>query len=334
MLTIIALIRFDYGNDYMNYLKSYNQIISSDFTLNFEKLKDIYREPGWALINLLFKPLGTLGFFVMVALLAIFQNYVYYHFIKRYVSLQHRWLAVFVYLFNTSLYVLNMSMLRQGLTITVFILCISLILDRKWLKTLLILLAFSTVHSSISILVPFAFWGYMTNVLKKSWVIPSLYALLFLVFVFNKGFLEQTLMLVLDAGDMQEYAETYINEYEDNSFRLGLAFMINSIPFVGSLFYLLKSDDNSSNKILVSLACLGYIVSPFGQVSQMIMRVAFYFQAVSIATIPLVYYWLSPRVRLCLIGIYVAIMFYSYWMFFHSPTWIEHYYKFTTIFSM
>ena len=58
IMTILAVIRYDYGNDYMNYYRSYLFIISHDFSFSIEKLTDIFREPGWTFINFLFKPFG------------------------------------------------------------------------------------------------------------------------------------------------------------------------------------------------------------------------------------------------------------------------------------
>ena len=334
IMTILAVIRYDYGNDYMNYYRSYLFIISHDFSFSIEKLTDIFREPGWTFINFLFKPFGESGFFIMVATLAIFQNWVYYRFVKGYVPIEYRWFAVFVYLFNTSLYVLNMSMLRQGLTITMLVYCIPYILEKKWLKTALIFILFSTVHSSVKFLIPFAFFGFLKFSERRTWIIPAVYAVCFGVFVMSRDLIDQTLMLVSNVEEMQEYADTYIKDDVENSFKLGLGFIINSIPFVTAILFMLRSDASQEVKILVSLACVGSVISPFGQVTQIITRIAYYFQAVGVATIPIVYYWFKPIPRHLLIGIYIMIMMYSYWVFFHSPTWFDHYYNYTTLFSM
>ena len=196
IMTILAVIRYDYGNDYMNYYRSYLFIISHDFSFSIEKLTDIFREPGWTFINFLFKPFGESGFFIMVATLAIFQNWVYYRFVKGYVPIEYRWFAVFVYLFNTSLYVLNMSMLRQGLTITMLVFCIPYILEKKWLKTALIFILFSTVHSSVKFLIPFAFFGFLKFSERRTWIIPAVYAVCFGVFVMSRGRLPEHLSLL------------------------------------------------------------------------------------------------------------------------------------------
>lgn len=333
-MTIIATIRFDYGNDYMNYYRLYNQIISCDFTLSLDQLACIYREPGWTLMNLIFKPFGEVGFFILIAVLAIFQNVTYYKLIRTYVPPEYRWFAVYVYLFNISLYVLNMSMLRQGLTITIFIYCIPLILKKKWLNVILIFLIFSTIHSSIKLLLPFAFWGYLKSLNKKFWLVPAAFMIFFMIFVLNRNLVDQFMMMLLNVEEIQEYGDIYIKDSNENSFKLGLGFIVNSIPFIASLLFLLKSKTTQHPQVLVALACVSSIISPFGQVTQMITRIAYYFQAVSVITIPIVYYWFKPFVRNCLICVYILIMQYSYWVFFHSPIWFDHYYQYTTLFSI
>lgn len=335
ILTIIAAIRFDYGNDYMNYYTTYNQINTQEFSFSFKELASIYREPGWALFNMLFSPFGEAGFYIMVALIAVFQNSVYYKFIKQYVPMKYRWFAVLIYLFNTSLYVLNMSMLRQGLTVTILLFCLPDILEKKWLKTLIILFAFSTIHSSVTILLPFAFWGYLKFPSKKTWLIPAIYSVFFIICIVSKDVIERLFSIMTSIEEMQEYADIYIKDTNENSFKMGLGFIINSIPFIASLYYLAIPNNQSTDiKKIVALACIGTMIAPFGQIAQMITRISIYFHAVSVVSIPIVYYTLRPHIRKCLIAIYIAIMSYSYWIFFHSPTWIDHYYYFKTIFSI
>ena len=54
LVALIAAIRYNYGNDYMNYYQAYQTIISHSFTLDVQQLSGIYREPGWTLLTFLF----------------------------------------------------------------------------------------------------------------------------------------------------------------------------------------------------------------------------------------------------------------------------------------
>ena len=105
------MIHYDYGNDYMPYYNVYKQVTSYRFDLSGILAGDYFREPGWVLLCWFFKPIG--GFFMMVAVLNLIENMLVYRTIKIYVEKKWWPLSVFIYLFSTSLYLLNFSMMRQ-----------------------------------------------------------------------------------------------------------------------------------------------------------------------------------------------------------------------------
>ena len=94
IVTILGMIHYDYGNDYMFYYDVYKQVTSYRFDLS-GILGDYYREPGWALLCWLFKPIG--GFFMMVAVLNLIQNMLVYRTINNYVEKKWWPLSVFIY---------------------------------------------------------------------------------------------------------------------------------------------------------------------------------------------------------------------------------------------
>ena len=123
-LTVIGAIHYDYGNDYTNYLYKFNE--SKDLSFGMDDIINFFRDPGWIVLCILFRPLG---FFSMVIFLNIFQNLVYYGLIKTLVKREWWWLAVFIYIFSTNLYLINFSLMRQGLAITLIISSVYLILS-------------------------------------------------------------------------------------------------------------------------------------------------------------------------------------------------------------
>ena len=85
LLGFLAAIHYDYGNDYMPYYELYSQLTYYPF--DYKSIIDgDYKDYGWAFLCYIFKPLG--GFFTMVAVLSIIQNYIVYKFIKREVKVQ------------------------------------------------------------------------------------------------------------------------------------------------------------------------------------------------------------------------------------------------------
>lgn len=103
----------------MSYYDIYKHVTAYQFDLSGIAAGDYFIEPGWVLLCWLFKHIG--GFFKMVAVLNLIQNMLVYRTIKNYVEKKWWPLTVFIYLFSTSFYLLNFSMMRQGFVVCVFL---------------------------------------------------------------------------------------------------------------------------------------------------------------------------------------------------------------------
>lgn len=330
LVTILGVIHYDYGNDYMAYYNLYNDIVSQPFNFHNLWYGYIYKEPGWALINCLFKYLG--GFFVMVAALNIFQNILYYRFIKNNVARRLWPLAVFIYLFSTNFYLLNFSMMRQGLAIAIFLGIWEFIKHKRWYFALCGILCAYFVHSSALILLPFAFWGYIP--FKNGKMTAIIFLALFFALWGSQDLMNEifTSMLVFD--DIQEYANYYTKE--EVSISYGIGFLINLIPFCVALYYFFfNRGRNRASNNLVALSTVGFMVVPFTQVLPLVSRVAMYFNVFSICTIGLSYYSIrSKPVRYVLLSLYILIMLYDYWLFFNVGVFTDSYLRFKSVFSL
>lgn len=330
LVTILGVMHYDYGNDYMAYYRLYNDIVSHSFNFNDLWHGYIYKEPGWAIINYLFKYLG--GFFIMVAVLNVIQNVLYYRFIKNNVSRSLWPLAIFIYLFSTNYYLLNFSMMRQGLAIAIFLGVWELIRDKRWFWALCGILCAYLVHSSALVLLPFAFWGYIP--FKKGKLTALIFIALFVVLWVSQDLMNEifTSMLVFD--DIQEYANYYTKE--DVSISYGIGFLINLIPFTVALYYFFfnRGQDMGDNN-LVALSTVGFMIVPFTQVLPLVSRVAMYFNVFSISTVGLTYYSIrSKPIRYGLLSLFILIMLYDYWLFFTTGVFTESYLNFKSVFSI
>ena len=130
LLTILACIHYDYGNDYMKYYELAKSFDNMPFDLMAIMEGEYFRDPGWVIINVLFNYVG--GFFTLVAVLSIFQGAVFYRFIKGNVDKKWWWMGMYIYAICTSFYVLNFSMLRQGLAVAIFLACYPLIKPKEF----------------------------------------------------------------------------------------------------------------------------------------------------------------------------------------------------------
>lgn len=329
LVTLLGVIHYNYGNDYMAYYDIYKSIVNVPFNFSNVIGGYVYKEPGWALINYAFKPIG--GFFMMVAVLNIIQNVIYYRFIKNNVARSWWPVAIFIYLFSSNFYLLNFSMMRQGLVIAVFLAMWKYIKAKKWHIALVVLILAASVHSSALILLPFSFWGFIK--MRKGGFWAVLYIVLFVALWIGESFLNNIFETLLIFEDFEEYAELYGDEEETVSY--GAGFIINMIPFLISLYYLLKDKSQTEDKHqMVALATIGFMILPFGQIIPLISRVGMYFSAFSICAFTDSYSIIRNRyMRWIMIGIYVAITLYDYWNFFNNSVYADSYYHFKTIFT-
>lgn len=328
LVTLLGVIHYNYGSDYMAYYYLYEKIVNSHFNINVLFDKDFYNDFGWVLICWIFRNIG--GFFMMVAVLNIIQNAIVYNFIKKNVNKEWWGLSVFCYLFITSLYLLNFSMMRQGFVVCVFLGTWTLIKKRKWLPALIIIYLCSFIHSSAIVLLPFAFYGYLP--VKNGKVLAVLFLALFFILWMSSEFLGSVFNYLLVIEEFQNYAETYGGG--DKVTKIGIGFLLNLIPFFLGLHYLIKSEDSDSNRRLVTLLLISYIIAPFTQIIQLIGRVSFYFDAYKLAALPLIYSNVKSKYRLIFIAIYLVIQLYSYWYFFNVGVFVKSYRVFYTIFDV
>lgn len=325
IVTFLGCIHYNYGNDYMAYYSYFREYSLLDFK---DVLSSDLREPGWGFINWLFKPFG---FFTMVAALNILQNIIYYTFIKLYVNPSWRWLAVFVYLFNQSFYLLNFSMMRQGLTISLFVWAIMLINNKRRIRSVLLVILSYTIHTSAIIGLPFLFLSFLPQKYIKYYGISLLIltGALFFIPSFASHIFE---FAMTTQSDLDKYSE--YQKVEDSSI-FGIGFVLSIIPYFVSYNALIKKSDllNESIRFITLVSIFGLIVFPFQVVgASMIIRLCSYFSVFQIVIIPELYGRINNGiVRNGLLFIYIFVIIFQYNMFFHSPTWIESYSDFHTI---
>lgn len=335
LITFLQVIHYDYGNDYMTYYNLYFDIVQYDFNLRSILDGEIYREPGWVILNYAFKPLGNYGFFVLVALISIFQGFIMYRMIRRYVP-HSKWpFAMLIYLFSTSFYLMSFSMLRQSLVMMVFISLWPLIEQRKFIIPLIVLYLCTFVHTSAIVLLPFVFWGFIPMGKYIGKIFTLIYVALFLALFVYKDFLNEVFTYAMAlSDDIESYQQTY--EGGNRITSVGLGFFLNLIPLCVALLYIADRNNDKSIKQLVALSSISFIVLPFSQIIQLIGRIGLYFSIFSIISIPMTYTYLRNNVvRWGVTSIYVVFLFYSYWSFFQSPVWSNTFGgEYNTIFSV
>ncbi len=331
-LTIIAAIQYGYGSDYMRYydlwdIESASKDVKYLIANFFEQTG--WTEPGWKLLNALcgFKN----GFFLLVAIISIVENYIYYRLIKDYVSPKWRWLAVFLYVGMDNLYLLNFSMFRQGLTVALFVASIMLLNKRKIVPAIAIIVLSLTIHLSSAICIPFIILYFMP--LRNTKVLAiTILIFTFVIFVFKD--------LVIE-GMKFAFAFEELSKYSGYSRKtlggIGLGYLLHHIPNFVFIYTLLADRliNNREKKVLVILAFCDMLITPlqfYG--AGLAGRLGIYFMAFRVAAIPMVYSAIKDEgVRWLFVFLTIVSTLIMYYQFFQM--YIEGYSEgYRTIFSV
>lgn len=332
IVTFLGCIHYDYGNDYMSYYEMYKRVTSFPFDLKGIMAGDYYHESGWVLLNWAFKPIG--GFFVLVAVLNVFQNWIIFNTIRREVDKKWYPFAVFIYLFNSGYYLMSFTMMRQMLVAVIFLGLWPYIQSRRWWIPIGVLYLCSFIHSSAIILLPFAFWGFVP--LKNGKFIGCLYAAILVLLWFAKDLLNQLFMYSIEnINQMSKYVDTYGSKM-NQGLKLGAGFIIGLIPVILSIQYLFRKDKYSTKekRQLVALGAVSSMIVPFASIIQMAGRLTTYFGLYTIASYPIIYQNIKNKTLMSLfVGLAVVLTLYSYFTFFMDKVWTEKFSEFHTIFS-
>lgn len=326
IITIVQAFRYGCGNDYMNYMRDFE-------TLSFVSIFDVIRsmedygiEPGWALINIIFQPFG---FYTLIAAVSVFESLVYYKCIKKYVDRSAWWFAVSIYLFFvTTGYLINMSMIRQGLAITIFILSFPIFKQGDILKSFIVVLLMASIHLSALVLFPVCLINYISKNLRIFAL--SLIAIIIVLFtssIFLKDILSQIFAIQV-LSNYEGYADT-----EEGKFGWGV--LLKSIPFFITMYYFLRNEKiNKKNNTLVLVSSFYYLFLPFSQIIDLAARAGYYFLGLNVFVYPLIYNKLSSGYRFFFVFYNVFFLVLDYIFFFSKSVYAPFYIEYSSIFSI
>jgi len=334
LLACFLAIRYDWGNDYKGYLFGFHEINSYNLNLlDWSTLKAYSRngELGWAFLNVLFKPFG---FFSMIIALTVFEQYVLYRFIKKHVSREWYWLALFLYIFSSHYMLIGASMMRQYLVMTLYLIAIEYIYNKKLLYFIAIILLGFTVHSSALILLPTYFLRYIIDVKINKSVFLVL-VLLYIIWSFSAPyFFSDIFSRVLNLEVFKEYnryvPDKLTESYIQKSARLGIIF--NYLLVITYLYKL--SVQSTKIKFLFILGFIGILIYPLQAIAPLFGRIGYYFGLLTIVCYPNLIKSVKKKLyrNLLLVGL-VLVNIKGFFTFFYSQLWYEHFYLYKTIFE-
>ncbi len=331
LLAFIGCIHCNYGTDYDNYYDMF-QILKTYTISDISLFGDFFTEPGWAFINIVFSFFGDpIGFYILVVLLNILQNYIYYYFIKNYVSPNYRWLAVCIYVFSSTFYILNFSMMRQGLAISLILLSAILMVKNRYIFSILIWFLATLFHTSSIIFLPILLLSHIH--FKHTKLLFGILWGLVVISFFASTFMNSLYTSVISMSFFEDY-----QGYEDfGETSVGVGFLINLIPYIVITYITCRQNIREDTFFvpMVVLMFFALIFTPFTFKVTLIGRMLYYFSVFSIVVIPNVYGMVKNKIfRNGLIFVYLFMLFWDYLSFFNPSYWAYQDYKtFHTIFE-
>lgn len=351
LIFLFLALRYDFGNDYMNYLNGFHEIAAGE---------DLGTEPGYVFLCLIFRPFG---FFAMMACFALFNCVVYYRFIKKYVPPYYYWLAVFLYVFTPGLMVLHSSAIRQSIGISLFLVSLHFLIRKRPIGYFICVALALSVHKSGIVLFPVFLLAFV------NWRLNKVTAVAIIFFIALSSVFGEKLSPYLD-----QFIFAYLPKYSHYGggggaqLGTGLGFVYRLFQLVAVLYYaghefspnigpwetdqdmdysqpqeqldVLPIDDTAallqvkSRRMLYLFAIMTFMLIPLGFLIAMISRINMYFAPVMIAVFPIILFTTKDKFfKLVFISSLIAFTLFRFVMFFQSPVWRDAFGTYQTIFS-
>jgi hypothetical protein len=317
---LFLALRYDYGNDYQVYLQGFlevNRYVSIDY---FDK--SWYYEPGWLFLYRLF---NHVGFFALVAVLAAFNCFVYYRFIKKYVTPDYYWFAVFLYVFDCGLMLTHSSAMRQSLAIDLFLISIDYLNKKDAARYFLCIGLASLFHISALVLAPIFLLVILDWKVNKTKAI-IFFAAYILLFIFGQLLIPLLNQLVSSNFDRYE------NYQGSSEIGTGLGLLLNSALLGLVLYY--EPLQAKQKSLLFKIAFIGYLILPLSLGLSQLGRVGMYFQPAMIIVFPAILSSTKRSVfKMVVLVLIIFLTLYGFYGFFQSVIYKEAFNTYRTIFS-
>ena len=335
LVVIVFSLRYNYGNDFKTYEEWFNNIISySSFGQALEKRPDI--EIGWVALNYLFKPFG---FQFVIAFTTFIVCCVYYFLIRRYVPKPYKWVGVLIFLMYPNLFVLNLSMIRQGLAGALFFLSFFKGYENKWIQSLMLIILAISVHQIAIICIPFVLMINLKNFLNPIYLVLVVVGV-FIVCLFNPLIIENLFAQIMSTDFAYESYSNYMSK--DGLEDIRLALFARTLVIIPSLFWYKWL--NETDKYITIMFCIAPFTILFSTQTVLLLRLECFFLPFSVLLFSRLlktdcvfekfpknwYLARSIMVTASLCWMFFTVR--SFFHFFSEPTYAKDFANFHTIF--
>lgn len=318
MLAIFFSLRYNYTMDYIAYERMFNSVNAYENMNYYSYIRGI--ETGWKVLNRLLAPLGYQS---LIAVTTFFQLGVFVWFAEKYISRKWQWVALMIYVFDPWYMLMHLSTMRQTMSMSVLVLSLPYIFDRKIFKALLIWAVALTFHKTAWIALPIMFVGYLK---PRYWrltaiLIGSIIGVSALIPAFFFDIAKHSIGL-LGAGRF----EIYIVKGSAAQLGSGVG-LLYRMAFIGYLIYSMKK---SSRKMFIFIAiyCMAMPFQLMGMTGMYFGRLGWYFSYLGLpGLLVYVYNWRKSLLDRTIFVVYICLEIYTYLRFFvdYFPSGFLHY---------
>lgn len=320
LLGVFSILRYQFGNDYKSYMNSY-YTIRKGFDDPFEN-------------EFLFSSLNKAmpSYYLMIAVISISFLWVIYKLINNNLCSVFAGIGVLVFVINPYLFFMNLSAIRQCISMCIFIVATKYLLQRKLIKYILLIIVAVGFHSSALILIPIYFFINDKSMNRMQTILLIVGMLLLLI---EGGLVLNLVEVSLNVFDNSDYIH-HFSQASSNSLRAtiltGISFVYVAINLVN-----LKGYKLICGKLYLIALFFGMLAFHFS----MFTRIQMYFDIFSIVALPAIFEYhiqntQDKYARLTQVYLFPsAIMFVylaRYYTFFTNPMW-ESFSTYHTIFE-
>lgn len=319
-LILFYSIRTDYGNDISGYMRTFERI--STFSSTDVKESEERMEIGWIVINYLFQPFGWQ---IFIMSLTSVQFGTVYWLINKYASKSYYWIIFGLYVFNANLLLTDLSMLRQALAMHISCWSIPFVLNKKYLKSILVIFGASLFHTSAYAVLAVLFLPSLYKLRPK--VIVILFLIIFISLTVAESIVGDMIKLVLASETFEKYSDY---EAENSLSGTGLGVILQVLI---CMWLVLKYGKTKQSMFFNLTMCLAILMIPFSRSITMIGRVAMYFNLISIVSFQSLTNYRKDFIGVSLLLMYLYVMIIGYFAFFESSVWKPYFSIYHTIFE-
>lgn len=318
IIFIFSALRFNYGNDYLSYLDIYREINSSVLSsLNGETRYEF----GWVLLNIICK---YFPFQSIIFIVSFINCFAFYKLIVKYVDPAYYVFALFIYLADANIFLINLSAMRQSIAIIFVLRAIDLLSDKKYIYFLVYYLLAINFHTSSLTLLPVIIFFFLLNTRINYFYILFFLSIYITAFIF-KDYLKQYVVLITTFFFDNRYP--LVDSDSNMSF-------VNFFSYLILLFFLFYYHNRLDSKFqfFAKLLMFAIVIIPIDFILPLAGRMTYYFLTLSIIIFPRLASVIKNQfLKVTFILFTTLIISVRLFNFFTSETYSESYKNYKTI---